>query len=80
MLASDGSMSFVLFLYENIQWTEWPVNIGFNAGDGTGAYNMPGALTAAVQDVDDGSNIGVKGVYIFCVDEPIVKHPYDGKK
>ena len=48
------------------------ISIGFNSGDKVGGYNVPGALTDALQDIEDGSNIGVTGVYVFRVDQPFV--------
>ena len=76
MLVTDGQSSFVLFLYGEIQWGE--ANIGFNAGDGTRFFTLPGVLTTATREVETQSNVGVPGIYIFQVDGPSVLSP-DGK-
>ncbi len=43
VLATDGNSSYVLFLYQDIQWGS--ATIGFNAGDGVRGYMAPEALT-----------------------------------
>ena len=65
-MATDGEKSFVFFTYTDIQWGE--ATIGFDAGDGMRGFTLPGSLTTDIQDVEDGSNVGVEGVYAFRVD------------
>ena len=68
----------MFFLYHDIQWGDG-ANIGFNAGDGTRFFMDPGALTNQVLNIDEGSNVGVTGVYIYRVDCSVLG-PKDGKK
>lgn len=75
-MATDGQTSFVLFLYNEIQWGQ--ASIGFNAGDGTRFFSLPGVLTTATREIETQSNVGVPGLYIFRVDGPRVVSP-DGK-
>ena len=65
-MATDGNRSFVFFTYTDIQWGEG--GVGFDAGDGVRSFTLPGSLTADIQDVEDGSNVGVEGVYAYRVD------------
>ena len=72
-------MTFVFFIYHDIQWGDG-ANIGFNAGDGTRSFMVPGALTNQVLNIDEGSNVGVRGVYIYRVDQCSVLGPNNGEK
>ena len=69
-MATDGEKSFVFFTYTDIQWGE--ATIGFDSGDRMRGITLPGSLTA---DVEDGSNVGVAGVYAFRVDLPEIVGP-----
>lgn len=72
-MATDGNRSFVFFTNTDIQWGE--AGVGFDAGDGVRSYTLPGSLTADIQDVEDGSNVGVEGVYAYRVDLPEIVGP-----
>ena len=68
VLATNGSVSFVLFIYLDIQWGG-PTQRGFNAGDGIRSFTLPEAFnTPAVLDLESTSNTGIPGCYIFRVD------------
>ena len=83
VLVSDGSLSFVIFLYadEEIQWTTGdysggvgglggiPAQVGFNAGDHVRSASIPESQTEAIINITKTSNIGVPGVWIFQVNE-----------
>ena len=71
-------MTFVFFIYGDIQWGVG-ANVGFNAGDGTSYFMVPGALTNQVLNIDEGSNVGVTGLYIYRVDMCLVLGPRDGE-
>ena len=60
-------MTFVFFLYGDIQWGDG-ANIGFDAGDGARFFMVSGALTNQVLNIDEESNVGVRGVYMYQVD------------
>ena len=74
-------MTFVFFIYGDIQWGSG-ANVGFNAGDGVRFFMDPGALTSQALNIDEGSNVGVTGVYIYRVDLPACSAlgPKDGEK
>ena len=68
VLMTDGETSYVCFLYEDIQWGEG-AGIGFNAGDDTNrSSTVPGALTSETLDMENQSNVGRPGVFIYQVD------------
>ena len=72
-------MTFVFFIYGDIQWSAG-ANIGFGAGDWTRSFIVPSARTSQVLNIDEGSNVGVTGVYIYRVDLCSVLSPSDGEK
>ena len=85
VIATDGQQTFVFFIYGDIEWGE-DANIGFDAGDGTQSFMVPGALTPQSINVEDGSNVengsnvDVRGLYIYRVDLPSILGPNDGEK
>ena len=84
MLVSDGSLSFVIFLYADggIQWPTGlrgtPALAGVNAGDGDRHFSVSGSLTDDIINISTTSNIGVKGVWIFQVNGELSRAPIDG--
>ena len=57
-----------MFLYHDIQWSSG-TTIGFNAGDGVHYYTVPESLTTdGVLNLDNSSNVGIPGMYIYRVD------------
>ena len=74
VLATDGAMTFVMFLYEDIQWGSAQTTIGFNAGDRSQSITLPESLTTeGVLNLENTTNVGFPGVYIFRVDQNIGK-------
>lgn len=70
VLSSDGTSTFVAFLYDDIQWGTNSVIIGFNAGDGTRSFTLPESLTTGgILNLETTSNVGIPGTYIFRVDQ-----------
>ena len=77
VIATDGQSTFVFFIYADIEWGDG-ANIGFNAGDGTRSFMIPGALTPQSMNIEDGSNVEIAGVYIYRVDSCSVFGPNEG--
>lgn len=77
-MATDGFHSYVLFIYGEIQWVNTLPNIGFNAGDGTRSFTVPGALTAEAINIGAGSNVDKAGLYLYRVDGSSIRVP-EGK-
>ena len=65
-------ISSAFFLYGDIQWGE-EAQIGFNAGDGSSSFSLPGALTEATLDIDERSNIYHPGIFIYRIDSELIK-------
>ena len=76
VIATDGQQTFVFFIYGDIEWGD-DANIGFDAGDGVRSFMLPGALTNQSINVESGSNVDVRGLYIYRVDLPSI---LDGEK
>ena len=82
VLATDGRLSFVLYLYADgeIQWTNGdgshgfdglhgiPTQVGFDAGDGIRHTAIPTSYTDAIINVTHTSNAGIPGMWVFRVD------------
>lgn len=80
VVATDGSKTFILFIYQDMQWSSSRTTIGFNAGDGNRSYTLPGSSNAEyVLNLENTSNVGVPGVYIFRVDQDSVVEPTRGR-
>ena len=91
MLATDGEMSYVVFLYldKGIQWSTGDASggsdglgaitaqAGFDNGDGVNSLQLPGAMTADILDIENSTNVGDPGYFIFAVH---VKPQADVKK
>ncbi|CAH2318184.1 hypothetical protein AB205_0044100 [Pelobates cultripes] len=78
-LITDGSLTFVLFNYKELQWpTEHVVGrsalVGFNSGNKTGYYMVPESLTTNISNLAFGSNCHFQGRWAFKVDK---LHPED---
>ena len=71
-LGSDQSVSFVVFLYGDMEWGE-NAQIGFNAGDGLRSFSLPESLTAETVDIELRSNTNEEGVFVFRVDSKSIQ-------
>lgn len=79
ILAFNTQESYVLFLYNDIQWVTadrsggieglggTSATVGLNLGDGIHYLLVPGSGTSEVVDLDHSSNngLGIEGLYIF---------------
>ena len=69
VLVTDGSLSFVIFLYGEIQWAvvgqDNPAVVGVNVGDGVRQQNVSESLTEEIININTTSNTGVPGVWVF---------------
>lgn len=78
VLATDGTLTFVLFHYANIQWSS-RTTIGFNAGDRIRSYTLPESLTAdGIFSLPRKFNAGIAGTFIFRVDQALIEVPPPG--
>ncbi|XP_038073405.1 sushi domain-containing protein 2-like [Patiria miniata] len=82
LLVTNGRHSFAIYNYEDIRWTTGtasggdssnglggtPAQVGFNAGDGFTFFGVPESRTDAIVDIDQDSNIGTRGRFLFRID------------
>ena len=66
VLMTNGQKSVVAFLYKNIDWGSG-AQIGFNAGDGSRSFTVPGGLTPATLYMESMSNVGRPGLFVYQV-------------
>ncbi|XP_059729648.1 sushi, nidogen and EGF-like domain-containing protein 1 isoform X2 [Haemorhous mexicanus] len=83
VLTTDSKMFYIILNYWDIQWTTGaasdgdaetglggtPAHAGFNSGDDTNFYNIPGSQTDAIINITTTSNIKVPGRWVFRVDD-----------
>ena len=70
VIATNGSATYVLFLYRDVQWSNAATSIGFNAGDGVRGFNLEKTSSSNdFGDIESTTNIGIPGAYIFRVDQ-----------
>ena len=71
-MATGGTLSYVTFLYDDIQWTRSTNDIaiaGINGGDSVRSVNIRlGHITTT-------SNVGVDGMWMYRVDSLDFIHP-----
>ena len=72
---TNGTRSYAIFHYldDGIKWssadnTTVGAQVGFNKGDGSRYFVRPEALTDSVLELDDNSNVCVRGKYVFRID------------
>ena len=67
VLATDNVTTVSIFIYDVIRSGNG-AQIGFNAGNGMDSFTLPGAFTSQTLNMDERSNVGVPGVFIYRVD------------
>jgi hypothetical protein len=77
VIATDGSKTFVLFLYQDIQWQlNGYTAIGFSAVDRTRFFNLPESIDFSKRlQLESLSNVGRPGTFIFRVDQNVTIEP-----
>ncbi len=72
-MAYDGLLSFVTFLYEDIQWSDYDAFAGiFSVG--IPSVLIPGSDSDA-RNLTTTSNVGVPGMWMYRVDSPDIIMP-----
>ena len=67
LLSTDGTQTVSIFIYHDIRWGS-EAQIGFNAGDGYTSFTLPDALTELTLGIDQRSNVGEPGVFMYRID------------
>ncbi len=74
VMSTDGALSFVTFLYDDIQWTYGTkynayafagMQLGEDLNDNV---VLPGSGTDDIRNLTTTSNVGVPGIWIYRVD------------
>ena len=81
ILATDGTNSFVFFLYGDGEINSdffHRAQVGLNAGNGVDFFSVNGSLTSDVFNIDQDSNVGCPGVFVFQVNGG-VQQPKSGR-
>ena len=70
-----------LYAYGRIQWTTGNHNGGVNGlggvealagiNNGLTSYTIPGSLTPEIINIDETSNVGIPGVWMFVIGESV---------
>ena len=79
VIAADQQMTFVFFIYGDIQWGDGAKIHIRDPRFGYRSFMVPGSGTNQVLNIDEGSNVNVTGVYIYRVDLRSVLGPRDGE-
>ena len=64
VLATDSVQTIAVFIYYNINWGAG-AQIGFYAGDGYTSFMFPEALSNQTLNIDERSNVGEPGVFVY---------------
>ena len=77
VLATDGTASYVFFIYYDIQWAGFlGTQLGFGAGDGIHSFRLPEAFnSSAILNLESTTNIDIPGHYLFRVDPVQIIQP-----
>ena len=71
VLATDSVQTIAVFIYHNISCGDG-AQIGFNAGDGYTSFMFPEALSNQTLSIDERSNVGEPGVFVYHIDGRLV--------
>ena len=71
-MSTDGVRTFILCIYQDIEWGSEDTTIGFNLGDGITSFTLPESTTTdGVLMLENSTNVGIPGTFIFRADEPL---------
>ena len=67
-----------MFLYADVQWPTYAYGAlaGINAGDSFNYATVFGSLTSNIVNIEETSNIGIPGIWIFKIGEGMHTHTY----
>ncbi|KAL8173656.1 UNVERIFIED_CONTAM: hypothetical protein K2H54_014179 [Gekko kuhli] len=82
VLTTDGTSSFAMFNYEEINWTTGTASggdpltglggvmaqAGFNGGNNTNYFSIPGSRTAEIVNIEETTNVNLPGRWVFRID------------
>ena len=70
-----------MFLYADVQWPTYAYGAlaGINAGDSFNFATVFGSRTSNIANIEETSNIGIPGIWIFKIGEGMHIHTYAHK-
>ncbi len=69
IMGTGGQLSYVTFLYDDIQWTDSGRALAeINADDGVRSVTLPGSGSEDIRNLTTTSNVAVEGVWMYRVD------------
>ena len=72
MLAVSGNQTFVIYLYDDIQWSrEGKAFAGYISGDGRTIFEIDGSFNTSIEEIESTTNVGKPGLWVFRVDDPV---------
>ncbi|XP_033630594.1 uncharacterized protein LOC117292594 [Asterias rubens] len=81
VIVTDGRRAYTIFNYKEIDSTSsrfyMHTQVGYNAGDGVAYYAVPKSLTDQIYDIEERTNIGTRGRWLFRLDTEVVICPND---
>ncbi|XP_071788134.1 uncharacterized protein [Asterias amurensis] len=82
VIVTDGRRAYTIFNYKEIDSTTKKVylfdyQVGYNAGDGVAYYAVPKSMTDQIYDIEESTNIGTRGRWLFRLDTEVVVCPND---
>ncbi|XP_071797061.1 uncharacterized protein [Asterias amurensis] len=79
VIVTDGRRAYTVFNYKEIDSTvkETSAKVGYNAGNGVAYYAVPKSMTDQIYDIEESTNIGTRGRWLFRLDTEVVVCPND---
>ena len=68
-------VAVVITVYHSSSVPALLLQVGFNAGDGVRYFSVPGSRTASIVDVETTTNVGLRGRWMFRIDDVSVEDP-----
>ena len=70
MLAVTGNQTFVMYLYDDIQWSlVGNAFAGYISGDGRTIFKIDGSFSISIEEIESTTNVGKPGLWVFRVDQ-----------
>jgi hypothetical protein len=77
VVATDGDMTFAIFLYNQLEWSQGQnsaiARVGFYSGAENDPWKMPCSGTQNIESLVNSSNIGENGMWLFRIDQDTIE-------
>ncbi|XP_033630027.1 adhesion G-protein coupled receptor G4-like isoform X2 [Asterias rubens] len=74
VLVTDGDLSFAIYNFKELAQDLFQTQVGYDAGDGTTYYSVPGSMTDQIYSIINATNIGTRGRWLFRTDTQDTEH------